>query len=103
MLASRYRFCSLSFDIDQPTWSADGSFYVNRGQIFDVTVNQWLGERVIAAELAKVRMHWNRLEFAMALGREGEFSVSVRKVFTASENLLQPTDKTVDLYARLPG
>jgi hypothetical protein len=57
----------------------------------------------IAAELAKVRMHWNRLEFAMALGREGEFSVSVRKVFTASENLLQPTDKTVDLYARLPG
>ena len=25
----------------------------------------------IAAELAKVRMHWNRLEFAMALGREG--------------------------------
>ena len=48
-------------------------------------------------------MHWNRLEFAMALGREGEFSASVRKVFTASENLLQPTDKTVDLYARLPG
>ncbi len=55
----------------------------------------------IVAELAKVRIHWNRLEFAMALGCEGEFSASVRKVFTASENLLQPTDKTVDLYAKL--
>jgi hypothetical protein len=57
----------------------------------------------IAAELEKVRIQWSRLESAMLQGREGEFSASVRKVFTASENLLQRTDKTVDLYARMPG
>jgi CRP-like cAMP-binding protein len=57
----------------------------------------------IAAELEKVKVHWSRLESALAAGREGEFSASVRKVFTASENLLQPTDKTVGLYARMPG
>jgi hypothetical protein len=55
----------------------------------------------IAAELEKVRIQWGRLESAMWQGREGEFSASVRKVFTASENLLQRTDKTVDLYARM--
>jgi CRP-like cAMP-binding protein len=57
----------------------------------------------IAAELEKVRIHWSRLESAMLQGREGDFSASVRKVFTASENLLQRADKTVDLYARMPG
>lgn len=57
----------------------------------------------IAAELEKVRIQWSRLESAMWQGREGEFSASVRKVFTASENLLQRTDRTVDLYARMPG
>ncbi len=57
----------------------------------------------LGAELEKVRVHWSRLESALALGREAEFALAARKVFTASEGLLQRADKAVELYARLPG
>jgi hypothetical protein len=57
----------------------------------------------IAAELEGVAEHWDSLRSVIATRDESNFATSARKVFTASENLLQRMDTAVELYARLPG
>jgi hypothetical protein len=56
----------------------------------------------IAAELEGVAKHWNSLHSVITTRSDSNFATSARKVFTASENLLQRMDTAVDLYAKLP-
>lgn len=54
----------------------------------------------IAAELDSVAEHWNTLQSALATGPAASFPAAARKVFAASECLLQRMDMAVELYAR---
>jgi hypothetical protein len=56
----------------------------------------------IRDELEKVARHWNVLQSALARHDDEIFSPTARKVFTASENLLQRMDTAVNLYAEMP-
>lgn len=56
----------------------------------------------IAAELEGVAEQWSSLQSAVTT-RNSTGMASARKVFTASENLLQRMDMAVEMYARLPG
>lgn len=57
----------------------------------------------IAAELEGVAEHWTNLQSAMTTRIDTNCLTSARKVFTASESLLQRMDVAVELYAGLPG
>lgn len=56
----------------------------------------------ILGELESVAEHWNALQSSVAIRIGMDFAPAARKVFTASENLLERMDAAVDLYARLP-
>lgn len=77
----------------------DEEFSVALVELASATQNQ----PKIKDELEKVARHWSTLQSTIASDDASGFPPAARKVFTASENLLQRMDTAVNLYAGLPG